>query len=431
VWVEGTFIMTHASSYYIQPRITVRSDATLGTVIVSKVYYSNIPYDGNTAALAINAESVDGLSAQYTVKMDAQGRVAGYGLASGPLSPDDPANFSEFTVIADRFSILAPADLTGTNKLAFTVDTETNAVYMDGAYVRNLRAETLLSGTITATLRMEAATVVGGSIYGTSVGAGGTEEGPTTILNSDGSLRIGDNAYIDKDGNGSFTNLTASGSIEAQYIAGQITSSSGSLVMAADNSSYLGYTYFGWAGSEIRTRLGQGIAFTSGANQGQTSYYMPGGVHAGGTCDWTFEQTNVCNIDYLSAAEAYCMVNANFAGCSFYTYKRDPDGQYGSTWTYIQCGWVIQYRLNPRLNTGSNAGTNIWSGWMTLKQGSYQHGYKTQDEARLLTLPAVTAQIRADWYSEVQFRVIAVGNWDYDGGFCYWKPNGGVTWTIA
>ena len=146
VWVEGTFIMTHASSYYIQPRITVRSDATLGTVIVSKVYYSNTPYDANTAALAITGETVNGLSAQYTVKIDAGGKVAGYGLASTP-AVGEKENFTEFTILADRFAILHPsATDDSAGKLAFGV--EDGKTVMDGASIKNATIDNAKIGNV-------------------------------------------------------------------------------------------------------------------------------------------------------------------------------------------------------------------------------------------------------------------------------------------
>ena len=52
---------------------------------------------------------VTALGAQYSVKIDNNGRVAGFGLSSTlPTDTTDPA-FSEFYVIADKFQIVDPA----------------------------------------------------------------------------------------------------------------------------------------------------------------------------------------------------------------------------------------------------------------------------------------------------------------------------------
>jgi len=64
--------------------------------------------DGNTAAIETEQTArtdADGrLFGQYTVKIDLNGNVSGFGLAAS--SATDPA--SEFMIRADRFSIVSP-----------------------------------------------------------------------------------------------------------------------------------------------------------------------------------------------------------------------------------------------------------------------------------------------------------------------------------
>jgi hypothetical protein len=60
---------------------------------------------GNTAAIQQTASTVNGISAQYTVKIDNNGYVAGYGLASYPVNG---GIVSEFAVRADTFSVQLP-----------------------------------------------------------------------------------------------------------------------------------------------------------------------------------------------------------------------------------------------------------------------------------------------------------------------------------
>ena len=93
----------------------------------------------NTAAIQASAESIDGLRAQYTVKIDNNGYVTGFGLASTPV---DGTPFSEFIVRVDRFSVGSG----NTDAIPFVVTTTTTTlngvsvpagVYIDQAYIKN------------------------------------------------------------------------------------------------------------------------------------------------------------------------------------------------------------------------------------------------------------------------------------------------------
>jgi len=107
----------------------------------------NTTVGDNSASISTQAESIDGLEAQYTVKIDNNGRVAGFGLASTtPTNTTDPA-FSEFVVIADQFSIVNPASTADTPLIPFQVSagkaTFTSDVVING--------DLITTGTITAT----------------------------------------------------------------------------------------------------------------------------------------------------------------------------------------------------------------------------------------------------------------------------------------
>lgn len=94
----------------------------------------------NTAAIEQEAQTraaADGtLFAQWTLRVDVNGRVSGFGLAS------DEDGVSDFAVRADRFAIAAPNDSTMPLRVPFTVLTTEDAfgnqpgVYMDMAMVR-------------------------------------------------------------------------------------------------------------------------------------------------------------------------------------------------------------------------------------------------------------------------------------------------------
>jgi hypothetical protein len=97
-----------------------------------------------TAAVAAEAtirfDDVNFLEAQYTVKIDLNGHVSGYGLAS-TLIDDVPLSSMQFAV--DQFSIVSP----GNADLVFFVDTGTNKVMIDAAYIANLNVDQITVST--------------------------------------------------------------------------------------------------------------------------------------------------------------------------------------------------------------------------------------------------------------------------------------------
>jgi predicted nucleic acid-binding Zn-ribbon protein len=92
----------------------------------------------NSTSITTQATSINGLEAQYTVKIDNNGRVAGYGLAS---TAGDSTPTSEFVVIADQFSVVNPSSTVdnpiipfqiSNNKILMTSDVEVNGNLMVG-----------------------------------------------------------------------------------------------------------------------------------------------------------------------------------------------------------------------------------------------------------------------------------------------------------
>ena len=90
--------------------------------------------NGNQATVQAHAKSINGLEAQYTVKVDVNGKVAGYGLAT---TPKNGTPESKFIVNADRFGIGAPGKA---DVFPFTVDTRQNRVGVNGELVVNGKA---------------------------------------------------------------------------------------------------------------------------------------------------------------------------------------------------------------------------------------------------------------------------------------------------
>ena len=186
--------------------------------------------EGNKATVQAHSRSINGLEAQYTVKVDVNGKVAGYGLAT---TPKNGTPESKFIVNADRFGIGAPGKA---DVFPFTVDTQQNRVGVNGELVVNGKAiiDRLNVGDIDGNkIRVNsigASRIVAGSIDSREIRAGGINADRLNVnhlsaISSDlGDIR-GGNLNI---GNGSFT-VTPEGILTANnaVIRGRIEAESG------------------------------------------------------------------------------------------------------------------------------------------------------------------------------------------------------------
>jgi hypothetical protein len=82
------------------------SRATADSALAQQVTQLSSTIGDNTASVEEMVSTVDGLKVQYTVKIDNNGYIAGFGLASTPVNG---VPTSEFVVRADRFAIIIPA----------------------------------------------------------------------------------------------------------------------------------------------------------------------------------------------------------------------------------------------------------------------------------------------------------------------------------
>lgn len=72
----------------------------------------------NTAAIQTQQTTINGLSAQYTVKVDVNGHVAGFGLAT---TQNNGQTVSDFIVLANRFSVIDPGNGSAAPIVPFTI----------------------------------------------------------------------------------------------------------------------------------------------------------------------------------------------------------------------------------------------------------------------------------------------------------------------
>lgn len=108
----------------VQSEATARANAD--SAQASQITTLQTQTNSNTASIQTQANSINGLSAQYTVKTDVNGYVAGYGLAT---TSNNGTPTSAFIVNADKFGVGAAGKGTA---MPFMVDTVNNKVGING-----------------------------------------------------------------------------------------------------------------------------------------------------------------------------------------------------------------------------------------------------------------------------------------------------------
>ena len=195
--------------------------------------------DGNEATVQTHAKSINGLEAQYTVKVDVNGKVAGYGLAT---TPKNGTPESKFIVNADRFGIGATGKA---DVFPFVVDTQKNRVGVNGELVVNgkaivdgLNAGDIHGDKITANT-LDANRLIAGSVTAREIGANSVTADKMNVTSlsavssnlgsiTGGSLNIGNGKFsVTENGVLTANDAVIRGRIEADsgYFNGMIKAS--------------------------------------------------------------------------------------------------------------------------------------------------------------------------------------------------------------
>ncbi len=149
-----------AESSIINLNTTTANQATSINQLTSTV-------SGNTTSIQTLTSTTNGLNAQYTVKIDTNGYVSGFGLAS---TANNATPFSSFIVRADRFSISSPSGPSIPPKTPFIVTTTT----------------TIVNGvSVPAGVYIDSATIQNGSITNAKIGDATIESAKIVSLNAD------------------------------------------------------------------------------------------------------------------------------------------------------------------------------------------------------------------------------------------------------
>ena len=158
-WVATDDTRIAANAAAISTETTARTTADTALASQITTLSSTVTTNNNTLTAALQTEAstratADGeLYAQYTVKVDVNGYVSGFGLAS-TTSGATPT--SDFIIRADRFSVASPSGPGITPIIPFVVNTTTQTingvsvppgVYMDAAFIKNGTITTAKIGT--------------------------------------------------------------------------------------------------------------------------------------------------------------------------------------------------------------------------------------------------------------------------------------------
>jgi hypothetical protein len=173
--------------------------------------------DSNSAAItsetSVRATETGDLFAKYVVKVDVNGYVSGFGLAS---TANNATPYSNFIIRADKFSVASPSGPGITPIIPFVVNTTTETVngvsvpvgvYMDAAYIKN---GTILSAKI-GNLQVDDAKIASLSVSKLTAG----EIAVGQYIQSTGFTSGSDGFKINGNGSTEFNNVTARGNIYA------------------------------------------------------------------------------------------------------------------------------------------------------------------------------------------------------------------------
>ena len=171
-----------------------RTLTTTNQSLAERINTVQTTLNGQTASIQQHAQTLNGLSAQWTLKVQSGGIVSGIGLASNN-------GVSDFAVLADKFYIASPQ---GDKKPMFSVIT---------------RPTTINGTTVPAVVSLNGDLIGSGTISGDKIRANTQITAPNI---RGGSISIGSNFSVDSQGNLNANSGVFRGQVFADKITGQI-----------------------------------------------------------------------------------------------------------------------------------------------------------------------------------------------------------------
>lgn len=135
--IQTLYSRYNAASAAIQQEQTTRASAD--EALAQSVETVQTTVGKNTASIQQHSKSIDGLSAQYNLKLDVNGYVSGFGAVNDGKTAD-------FAVLADRFWIARPGAAASAVKPFMVID---GKVYIDSAFIRDASIQEGKLGPIT------------------------------------------------------------------------------------------------------------------------------------------------------------------------------------------------------------------------------------------------------------------------------------------
>ena len=236
-----TYVQTQLGGYYNSAYINAnyRTESDTDTAISTAIGAYSTTVGGNTLTIEEQHQSIDGIEGKYSVKIDNNGNVAGFGLIStANTGVPSTGTGSAFILAADRFAISADYNtsetaLSSVDKYpfkVFTVNTTVNGetippgVYIKDAYIHDAQITDakIKDATITSAkiVGLEAGKITSGDIQITNANDIDIYQGKTSYssntngfwlgnLNGYGAFSIGNSTkYFKFDGSSGFFEAT-------------------------------------------------------------------------------------------------------------------------------------------------------------------------------------------------------------------------------
>ena len=194
----------------LNTRINLIDDPDTG--LVSQVSQISSNVDDNTASIETLTQVTDGVKAEYTVKLNTNNKIAGFGLM---LEEGEP---STFEILANRFAVVNSDGITST--VPFFV--EDGNVYMNTAIIHEINADNIIAnGTIKSPIIQGGQlSATSGTFTGKLIAATGTFAGSLSAGVVDLSTSVGQNFSYPNAGNYTVYTMPYIGSVRFTIVGG-------------------------------------------------------------------------------------------------------------------------------------------------------------------------------------------------------------------
>ena len=369
----------------ISTEATTRANAD--SSLSSQISTVSASAGANTTAIQTEATTrateTGNLFSKYTVKIDTNGYVSGFGLAS---TANNATPFSDFIIRADRFSIAAPSGPGITPVTPFIVTTTPQTidgttvpagVYIDGAYIKGgtIKGSAIEAGTITGTKLID---VSANKITGAALAATSYIESAAYIAGSQG-------WKIHANGTAEF----AAASIRGQLTASQIDTR-GLTVKDANGNILFGSGYpLSYSSITGTPSLGS-LAYLNSVSAGNVSGL--GSLATSNSVNWNTQISNIPSFGGFAFLSTITSANiGNYFGPTAITEAYIANA--AITNAKIKDGEVTNAKIGGAIQSTNYVSSS--SGWKIDKSGSAEFNDITVRSGQIIGALGVAYKISA------------------------------------